>query len=90
VDYFELLVYCGLTEDRTGGEFFHMTGCAGVGNCMLRHDGKRPATPDCRALTRDPGTEISLAPLPVFKLIAHLAVDTGKWLRGIHWQRELI
>ena len=29
------------------------------------------------------GTEISLAPLPVFELIADLSVNTGKWMRGM-------
>jgi fumarate reductase iron-sulfur subunit len=37
----------------------------------------------CRTLTKNLGTEISLAPLPVFELIADLSVDTGKWMRGM-------
>ncbi len=57
---------------------------------MLRHDDKWLATPDCRDFTRGLGTDISLAPLPGFEQIADLAVDAGKWLRGMDWQRELI
>src|ERR1041384_3184345 len=37
----------------------------------------------CRTLTRDLDAEISLAPLPVFELIADLSVNTGKWMRGM-------
>ena len=42
----------------------------------------------CRTLTKDLDAEISLAPLPVFELIADLSVDTGKWMRGMseHWR----
>jgi fumarate reductase iron-sulfur subunit len=35
----------------------------------------------CRTLTRNLGAEITLAPLPVFELIADLSVNTGKWMR---------
>jgi fumarate reductase iron-sulfur subunit len=42
----------------------------------------------CRTLTRDLDAEISLAPLPVFELIADLSVDTGKWMRGMSERLE--
>jgi fumarate reductase iron-sulfur subunit len=37
----------------------------------------------CRTLTKHLEAEISLAPLPVFELIADLSVNTGKWMRGM-------
>ena len=50
---------------------------AGIcGSCGMMING-RP-TLACRTLTKDLGAEISLAPLPVFELIADLSVDTGK------------
>ena len=53
---------------------------AGIcGSCGMMING-RP-TLACRTLTKDLGTEISLAPLPVFELIADLSVNTGKWMR---------
>jgi succinate dehydrogenase iron-sulfur subunit len=55
---------------------------AGIcGSCAMMING-RP-TLACRTLTKDLGAEISLAPLPVFELIADLSVDTGKWMRGM-------
>src|SRR5262249_5814333 len=55
---------------------------AGIcGSCGMMING-RP-TLACRTLTKNLGTEISLAPLPVFELIADLSVDTGKWMRGM-------
>src|SRR6202008_1597697 len=60
---------------------------AGIcGSCGMMING-RP-TLACRTLTRDLGTEISLAPLPVFELIADLSVDTGKWMRGMSERLE--
>src|ERR1041385_6042564 len=60
---------------------------AGIcGSCGMMING-RP-TLACRTLTKDLGTEISLAPLPVFELIADLSVDTGKWMRGMTERME--
>jgi len=53
---------------------------AGIcGSCGMMIDG-RPGLA-CRTLTKNLGPEISLAPLPVFELIADLSVNTGKWMR---------
>src|ERR1043165_8296829 len=61
---------------------------AGIcGSCGMMING-RP-TLACRTLTKDLGTEISLAPLPVFELIADLSVDTGKWMRGMTERMEI-
>jgi fumarate reductase iron-sulfur subunit len=60
---------------------------AGIcGSCGMLING-RP-TLACRTLTKDLDTEISLAPLPVFELIADLSVDTGKWMRGMSERLE--
>jgi fumarate reductase iron-sulfur subunit len=60
---------------------------AGIcGSCGMMING-RP-TLACRTLTRDLGEEITLAPLPVFELIADLSVDTGKWMRGMSERLE--
>jgi len=60
---------------------------AGIcGSCGMMING-RP-TLACRTLTKDLDSEISLAPLPVFELIADLSVDTGKWMRGMSERLE--
>ncbi len=68
---------------------------AGVcGSCAMMING-RP-TLACRTLTADLPATITLAPLPAFKLIGDLSVDTGIWFQGmnervaswIHTQRE--
>ena len=62
---------------------------AGIcGSCGMMING-RP-TLACRTLTKDLGTEISLAPLPVFELIGDLSVDTGKWMRGMSERLETL
>lgn len=53
---------------------------AGIcGSCGMLING-RPGLA-CRTLTNTLGAEITLAPLPVFKLISDLSVDTGSWAR---------
>lgn len=60
---------------------------AGIcGSCGMMINGK--PTLACRTLTKDLDTEISLAPLPVFELIADLSVDTGNWMRGMSERLE--
>ncbi|MDE2371327.1 MAG: fumarate reductase iron-sulfur subunit [Burkholderiales bacterium] len=55
---------------------------AGIcGSCAMLVNG-RPALA-CRTLTKDLGSEFTLAPLPVFELIGDLSVNTGKWMRGM-------
>jgi fumarate reductase iron-sulfur subunit len=55
---------------------------AGIcGSCGMLING-RP-TLACRTLTKNLEPEISLAPLPVFELIADLSVNTGKWMRDM-------
>lgn len=60
---------------------------AGIcGSCGMLIDG-RPGLA-CRTLTKDLHSDITLAPLPVFELIADLSVDTGKWMRGMSERME--
>jgi fumarate reductase iron-sulfur subunit len=68
---------------------------AGIcGSCAMVING-RPGLA-CRSLTHKLGPEITLAPLPVFELIADLSVNTGKWMRAmserlqtwLHMQQE--
>jgi len=55
---------------------------AGIcGSCGMMING-RPGLA-CRTLTRNVGPDITLAPLPVFELIADLSVNTGKWMRAM-------
>ncbi|HTO50053.1 MAG TPA: fumarate reductase iron-sulfur subunit [Burkholderiales bacterium] len=55
---------------------------AGIcGSCAMIIDG-RPGLA-CRTLTKNLDPEITLAPLPVFELIADLSVNTGKWMRAM-------
>lgn len=51
------------------------------GSCGMMVNG-RPAL-GCRTLTSDLPDHIRLHPLPVFKLIGDLSVDTGTWFRGM-------
>jgi fumarate reductase iron-sulfur subunit len=60
---------------------------AGIcGSCGMVIDG-RPGLA-CRTLTKNFGTEITLAPLPVFELIGDLSVDTGKWMHAMSERLE--
>ena len=55
---------------------------AGIcGSCAMVING-RPGLA-CRTLTQGLGPKITLAPLPVFELIADLSVNTGKWMRAM-------
>jgi succinate dehydrogenase iron-sulfur subunit len=60
---------------------------AGIcGSCGMMING-RPGLA-CRTLTQNLGPEITLAPLPVFELIADLSVNTGKWMRAMSERLE--
>ncbi len=60
---------------------------AGIcGSCGMLING-RPGLA-CRTLTGNLGSEITLAPLPVFELIGDLSVNTGKWMRAMSERLE--
>jgi fumarate reductase iron-sulfur subunit len=60
---------------------------AGIcGSCAMLINGR----PDlaCHTKTKDLPGEITLLPLPVFKLIGDLSVDTGNWFRAMNEKVE--
>jgi fumarate reductase iron-sulfur subunit len=60
---------------------------AGIcGSCAMVING-RPGLA-CRTLTKNLGPTVTLAPLPVFELIADLSVNTGKWMRAMSERLE--
>jgi fumarate reductase iron-sulfur subunit len=71
-----------IREKQDASLHFDFVCRAGIcGSCAMVING-RPALA-CRTLTKNLGIEISLAPLPVFELIADLSVNTGKWMRAM-------
>lgn len=85
-----MTLFLALTELRENQDpslQFDFVCRAGIcGACAMLVDG-RPLLA-CRTLTRDLGREITLAPLPVFKLVGDLSVDTGAWMQGMSERLE--
>ena len=76
-----------IRENQDASLNFDFVCRAGIcGSCGMLVNGK-PALA-CRTLTQDLGDDIYLAPLPVFKLIADLSVDTGSWMRDMSERLE--
>ena len=90
-DLFELdeapfmTLYIALNQIREkydpGLQFDFACRSAICGSCAMMVNG-RPALA-CRTLTSDLPDKICLYPLPVFKLIGDLSVDTGTWFRAM-------
>jgi fumarate reductase iron-sulfur subunit len=90
-DHFELdetpfmTLYIALNQIREkfdgGLQFDFACRSAICGSCAMMVNG-RPALA-CRTLTTDLPEKIVLYPLPVFKLIGDLSVDTGTWFRAM-------
>lgn len=60
---------------------------AGIcGSCAMMING-RPGLA-CHTLTKDLPEDITLLPMPLFRLIGDLSVDTGTWFRGMHERIE--
>ncbi|MBO8172839.1 MAG: fumarate reductase iron-sulfur subunit [Bacillaceae bacterium] len=60
---------------------------AGIcGSCGMLINGK--PTLACKTLTKTLPDDITLMPLPVFKLLGDLSVDTGTWFRDISLRTE--
>ena len=60
---------------------------AGIcGACAMVING-RPGLA-CHTKTKEMPAEITLMPLPVFKLVGDLSVDTGTWFRGMYQKVE--
>lgn len=96
IDTFEIderpymTLYMALNEIRetqdSGLQFDFACRSAICGSCGMMVNG-RPAL-GCRTLTGDLPETIRLHPLPVFKLIGDLSVDTGTWFRGMAERTE--
>jgi len=60
---------------------------AGIcGSCAMMING-RPGLA-CHTLTKELPEEMTLLPLPIFRLIGDLSVDTGTWFRQMHEKVE--
>ena len=71
-----------IREKQDGSLQFDFVCRAGIcGSCAMIING-RPGLA-CRTLTHNLPATITLAPLPVFELIADLSVNTGKWMRAM-------
>jgi fumarate reductase iron-sulfur subunit len=85
-----MTLFLALNEIREKQEpslMFDFVCRAGIcGSCAMLIDGQPRLA--CRTLTQDLGTEITLAPLPGFELVADLSVNTGKWMRGMSERLE--
>jgi fumarate reductase iron-sulfur subunit len=96
IDSFEIderpymTLYMALSEIRetqdSSLQFDFACRSAICGSCAMLVNG-RPAL-GCRTLTVDLPDTIKLHPLPAFKLIGDLSVDTGTWFRGMAERTE--
>ncbi len=69
-----------LREEQDPSLMFDFSCRAAVcGSCGMMINGRPKLA--CHTLTKDLPEEITLLPLPVFKLIGDLSVDTGTWFR---------
>ncbi|MBI9109770.1 fumarate reductase iron-sulfur subunit [Maridesulfovibrio ferrireducens] len=76
-----------LREEQDPGLIFDFCCRAGIcGACAMVVNG-RPGLA-CQTKTIDLPTRITLLPLPVFKLIGDLSVDTGVWFRDMYQTTE--
>jgi len=56
------------------------------GSCAMLING-RPGLA-CKTLTQDLPDKITLMPLPIFKMVGDLSVDTGVWFRYLNFRTE--
>lgn len=76
-----------LREEQDPGLIFDFCCRAGIcGACAMVVNG-RPRLA-CQTKTKDLPEKITLLPLPVFKLIGDLSVDTGVWFREMYQSTE--
>ncbi|SME88753.1 fumarate reductase iron-sulfur subunit [Desulfovibrio gilichinskyi] len=72
-----------IREEQDGSLQFDFCCRAGIcGSCAMVING-RPGLA-CHTKTKDLDPEITLTPLPVFKLVGDLSVDTGTWFRAMY------
>jgi len=76
-----------IRENQDPSLHFDFVCRAGIcGSCAMVINGQPGLA--CRTLTQSLDERISLAPLPVFELIADLSVNTGKWMSGMSERLE--
>ena len=76
-----------LREEQDPGLIFDFCCRAGIcGACAMVVNGKPRLA--CQTKTKDLPAQITLLPLPVFKLIGDLSVDTGVWFREMYQATE--
>ncbi len=76
-----------IREEQDGSLQFDFCCRAGIcGSCAMLINGRLDLA--CHTKTRDLPDEITLLPLPVFKLIGDLSVDTGNWFRAMNEKVE--
>ncbi|MBU1659209.1 fumarate reductase iron-sulfur subunit [bacterium] len=76
-----------IREHHDNSLMFDFVCRAGIcGSCSMLVNG-RP-TLACRTLTSKLPQEITLAPLPLFKLIKDLSIYSGEWMRGLNERLE--
>lgn len=76
-----------IREEQDASLQFDFCCRAGIcGSCGMVING-RPGLA-CHTKTRDLPAEITLLPLPVFKLVGDLSVDTGTWFREMYSKTE--
>jgi fumarate reductase iron-sulfur subunit len=56
------------------------------GSCAMLINGRPNLA--CKSLTQNLPDKITLMPLPVFRLIGDLSVDTGNWFRDLNFRTE--
>lgn len=81
------IVLTRIREEQDPSLQFDFCCRAGIcGSCAMVINGR----PDlaCHTKTKDLPEEITLLPLPVFKLIGDLSVDTGNWFRSMNEKVE--
>lgn len=80
-----MTIYLALTEIRESqdaGLAFDFVCRAGIcGSCAMMINGRPQLA--CRTLTKDLPEEIIMLPMPTFKLIKDLSVNTGEWMDGM-------
>ncbi len=76
-----------LREEQDPSLIFDFCCRAGIcGTCAMVINGKPGLA--CQTQTKDQPEKIVLHPLPIFKLIGDLSVDTGVWFREMYHKTE--
>ncbi|OGW16230.1 MAG: fumarate reductase [Nitrospinae bacterium RIFCSPLOWO2_12_FULL_45_22] len=76
-----------LREEQDPSLIFDFSCRAAVcGSCAMLINGRPKLA--CKTMTKDLRKKITLMPLPVFKLIGDLSVDTGSWFRAMNKRLE--